>query len=107
MSQEVAEQGTSARIEPILTQLIDSLMEHPRSPWRSGPITLTPALAAVLLSSSTHNRNIRQKQINEFVRAIKEHRWRLNGEPLILDQTGALRDGHHRCRAVVAADMPI
>jgi len=108
MSENIAEEGTPTPNQPILTQLIDSLMEHTsRSPWRSGPITLTPERAAILLSSSTHNRNIRQKQINQFVRAIKEHRWCLNGEPLILDRAGALRDGHHRCRAVVAADMPI
>ena len=94
-------------MDPRVVQLIESLAEHPRSPWRSGPITLTPELAAALLSSSSHNRNIRQKQVNLFVRAIKENRWSLNGETLILDRTGALRDGHHRCHAVVVAGLPI
>jgi hypothetical protein len=106
MESELPLEGNT-KIDPKVVQLIQSLSEHSRSPWRSGPITLTPEVAAALLSSSTHNRNIRQKQVNQFVRAIKENRWSLNGETLILDRTGTLRDGHHRCQAVVVAGLPI
>jgi hypothetical protein len=106
MSSEAILQENNA-LDPRVVQMIQSLAEHPRPPWRSGPITLTPDLAEALLSSSTHNRNIRQKQVNQFVRAIKENRWSLNGETLILDRTGTLRDGHHRCQAVVVAGLPI
>src|SRR6185369_3431611 len=38
---------------------------------------------------------------------IKGGRWTLNGEPIIVSDTGELNDGQHRCRAVIDANTPI
>lgn len=63
--------------------------------------TLTPALAALLLDRNTENRRINQRLVDTFAIDIGGGRWSLNGEPIVISDTGELNDGQHRCQAVV------
>jgi len=69
--------------------------------------TITPDRAFELLEHNTKNRNIRQSLIDRYAREMKAGRWRLNGETIIISDTGRILDGQHRLWAVIEADTPI
>ena len=70
-------------------------------------VTLTPVLAAILLSRNPHNRNISAISLSRMASDMAGGRWRFNGEPIIVAKTGELNDGQHRCKAVVDSGVPI
>lgn len=70
-------------------------------------VRLTPDLAAAFLRSSAGNRPIRAARIRAYADTIARGEWRLNGETIVFDQDGQLRNGHHRCHAVILANTPI
>lgn len=70
-------------------------------------VTLTPDLAALLLERNPANRKINENLVDRYSYEIFGRRWVFNGEPIIVADTGELNDGQHRCRAVVAAQLPI
>ena len=74
---------------------------------RSKTLDLTPQLAQQLLSSQNHNRNIKRDLIDRLARDIREGRWQLNAQPILVDSEGHLGDGQHRCRAVLQAEMTV
>jgi hypothetical protein len=84
--------------------------QHSRA-RRDGPFTvkteLTPALAKLLLDSNPENRKISPWLVRQMVRDIKNGRWALNGETLIVALSEELNDGQHRCQAVIDADKSI
>jgi len=68
--------------------------------------TITPEIAAKLVEASPLNRPPRQKQVAKIARSMAAGKFYFNGEPVILDDKGALIDGQHRCRACIAAGAP-
>lgn len=70
-------------------------------------VSLTPALASVLLDRNPANRKINETAVERYAYAIAGRRWTFNGEPVIVSDTGELNDGQHRCRAVIAAGKQI
>ena len=70
-------------------------------------VTLTPEMAADLLSRNTFNRPLSEFTLSRYVAAIKRGEWELNGESIIVFNDGTLGDGQHRCHAVIKAKMPI
>lgn len=70
-------------------------------------ITLTPAMAAALLTANPDNRRINQKAVEVFAADIVAGRWAFNGEAIVVADTGELNDGQHRCAAVVLAGQGI
>jgi hypothetical protein len=70
-------------------------------------VTLTPEMAADLLSRNTYNRPLSEFTLSRYVAAIKRGEWELNGESIIVFKNGSLGDGQHRCHAVIKAKMPI
>jgi hypothetical protein len=70
-------------------------------------ITLTPALAQMLLEKNPNNRRLSEQRAIHLANAIRRGEWQLNGESVIVSEDGSLLDGQHRCRAVVIAEMAI
>lgn len=70
-------------------------------------VSLTPALARVLLNRNAGNRKINEVAASSYARDMKNSAWVFNGEPIIISKDGMLNDGQHRCEAVVRADVEI
>lgn len=70
--------------------------------------TLTPELAAKLLASPhPKQRRPARQTVSEYARRIREGRWRLVPDPIMVDADGLLFNGSHRCAAVIAANRAI
>jgi len=63
-------------------------------------ITMTPAIAAVVLSRNEANRPISRLNLDRIMNDIENGRWEFNGESVVLSEDGFLNDGQHRCLAV-------
>jgi hypothetical protein len=74
---------------------------------RSKALELTPHLAQLLLDSQSHNRHIKRDLVDRLARDIREGRWQLNAQPILLDSEGHLGDGQHRCQAVIQAQIAV
>lgn len=72
-----------------------------KSNVKSNIVTVTPELAARWLEGNTHNRPLRQANVESMMAAMQAGRWRLNGESIIFDTNGTLVDGQHRLWACV------
>jgi hypothetical protein len=72
-----------------------------------GVETVTPAMAAEWLATMPSNRTLNEKSLRKLTSEIDGGLWRLNGEAIIIDAAGALRDGQHRCEAVVRTGKTI
>lgn len=70
-------------------------------------VTLTPALAKIILTNNPGNRNIRPVKVRHFARDMAAGRWPLNGETIIIADTGELNDGQHRLLAIIDANTTV
>lgn len=59
-------------------------------------VNVTPAIATEWLKENVQNRGLNPRTVQRYATAMKRGRWRLNGEPVIFDRTGRLRNGQHR-----------
>lgn len=69
--------------------------------------TITPERAAMVLNTSNGNRTIRREKVDAYARDMLSGKWMVNGETIIIDEFGALLDGHHRLAACVRANSPM
>lgn len=70
--------------------------------------SLTPELAAELLAKRhPRQRRTARSTVSEYARRIREGRWRLVPDPIMVDTEGRLFNGGHRCEAVIAANRAI
>lgn len=67
-------------------------------------IELTPGRAKVYLSNNKNNRNVSLDQVNFNAGQMKRGEWLENGEAIIIDRNGEIKDGQHRLLAVVKAN---
>lgn len=68
---------------------------------------LTPELAATLLASPhARQRRISRIDVARYARAIREGRWVLSPDPILVDKQ-QMFNGGHRCAAVIAANRAI
>ena len=71
-------------------------------------VMLTPEIASALLGKVLpRQRKVRKSNVATMIADIKAGRWKFNGEPIILDASGHMIDGQHRCHACVGSGMPI
>jgi hypothetical protein len=70
-------------------------------------VTLTPALARLLLARNTENRPISETNLDRIKRDIVAGHFAFNGEAIIVSASGELNDGQHRVRAVAETGRPI
>src|SRR5215207_420765 len=69
-------------------------------------MVVTPDKAMEWLNGNTHNRPIRQRDIQMWTKAMMEGKWLLNGESIIFSNDGKLLDGQHRLWACVESKVP-
>lgn len=69
-------------------------------------VTVTPDMARALLDSMTDNRVPHRRQVEQIARALSAGDFEFNGEPVIVDDSGRMIDGQHRCLACIAAGIP-
>lgn len=70
-------------------------------------MTVTPALAEKWLSWNIANRPLTQNWVENLAQRMRDDEWTLNGQPIIFDTNGDLRNGQHRLSAVILAGMDI
>ena len=63
-------------------------------------VTMTQQLAKDYLSRNTQNRKVREKRVNFYKNQMTSGKWKENGEPIIIDNNGVIKDGQHRLMAV-------
>jgi hypothetical protein len=66
---------------------------------------VTPGLAAFILDRNDDNRSLKTSKVKQYVSDMNAGRWTLNGEPIIVSQTGELNDGQHRLSALIDAGL--
>ncbi len=69
--------------------------------------TITPEIAAEILLGNTHNRDYSKSLCSKYLREMCDGRWELNGEPIIIADTGRLMDGQHRLNALEQYGKPL
>jgi hypothetical protein len=66
--------------------------------------TITPAIAADMLTHNTRNRIASQQHVAKIARAMKEQGFHFTGDPIRFAEDGTLLDGQHRLKACILAD---
>jgi hypothetical protein len=69
--------------------------------------TITPEMAAELLTRNNTNRPIKKRSVAFLVKELNEGRWKVNGETVGISPEGDLVNGQHRLSACVEADKDI
>lgn len=62
---------------------------------------ITPELAAYLLSRNPNNRGFKWARIRLYAGMMSRHEWELNGQTIIISDTGELNDGQNRLQGVI------
>mgnify|MGYP003650956171 CR=1 FL=1 len=68
---------------------------------RATVVTMTPEIAKDLLSKNIGNRKVRSTTLSFYKKQMLSGQWKENGEPIIIDTDGVIKDGQHRLMAVV------
>ena len=69
---------------------------------------ITPAKAASYLKTNLNNyRKISRATVRHYAEDMKSGRWEMNGEAIVFDENGMLKNGQHRLAAVVLANVPV
>ena len=72
---------------------------------------VTPELATQLLSKNSNNRKVKKNTLTFYINQMKSGNWKENGEGIIIDTHGVIKDGQHRLMAIVESKqsylMPI
>lgn len=69
---------------------------------------ITPEMALAYKDSSAGNRKEKGDTVEgKYAPDMKDGRWALNGETIVFDVNGNLRDGHNRMRAIMRSQTPI
>lgn len=69
--------------------------------------TITPETAKEFLRHSNRNRRINPRYVDMLVRDIRNGKFELTNQGVGFDKNDVFRDGHHRCLAVIKANMPV
>lgn len=90
------------------------MMNIPSTPSASqtvGPnarwMTITPTQAKEWIERNDRNRSVRRKHVEKIARAIREGKFKLNGETIKIAPDGRILDGQHRLHACVSAGINI
>ena len=63
-------------------------------------VTMTQQLAKDYLSRNIQNRKVKKSTLNFYKNQMASGKWKENGEPIIIDTNGVIKDGQHRLMAV-------
>ena len=68
---------------------------------------ITPSKAKEWLAVNTGNRPVRGHHVDRLAEDMSKNRWNTDGAPFRFDTNGSLRDGQHRCHAIVKSGVTI
>ena len=63
-------------------------------------VTMTQQLAKDYLSRNTQNRKVKERTLRFYKNQMTSGKWKENGEAIIIDTNGVIKDGQHRLMAV-------
>ena len=63
-------------------------------------VTITQELAKDYLKRNNQNRKVKKTTLNFYKNQMRDGNWKENGEPIIIDVNGVIKDGQHRLMAV-------
>jgi len=66
-----------------------------------------PDEAAKILEGCTKNRDVSQRIVDRYSKAMDEGKWALNGESVVIGKDGRLVDGQHRLWAVIQSGRTV
>lgn len=69
--------------------------------------TVTSELAKLYLAKSRGNRNLSLKKVNQYASDMGNGHWQVTHQGIAFDESGVLKDGHHRLHAVIKAGVPV
>ena len=74
-----------------------------------GMETITPKTAMQYLKFNNDNprKTVNRRQVESYARDMKAGQWFANGEPIVFDANGNLKNGQHRLMAIVLAGVPV
>lgn len=70
-------------------------------------VRMTPDMARDILKNNTNNRNVKRDRVYLYASEMEKGRWQLNGESIVIDENGNLKDGQHRLMAVVKSQCTV
>lgn len=83
----------------------------PPAPHPSGLTTeivkVTPVMAEKWLGKNVKNRNVSQREVTRYARAMERGEWLITGEAVKFAATGELLDGQHRLAAIVRSGRTV
>ena len=85
-------------------------MENPKTYAPTGTVeTITPAMAEEYLRHNERNprKSANRKQVESYARDMAAGKWFINGEPIVFDANGDLKNGQHRLMAIIKANVPV
>lgn len=69
--------------------------------------TIYPKVAEQYLTKNIINRPVNNSHVKRLSEAMERDEWVLNGEPIIFDRHGNLKDGQHRLHAIIKFNKPV
>lgn len=69
--------------------------------------TVTPEIAAQMLSANTINRSLRHAHVAILAKQIMEGKWRTTSQGIAIAEDGTLLDGQHRLSAIIQANTAV
>lgn len=73
--------------------------------------TITPELAREYLKSNLNNprgkKTLKRSTANRYANDMKSGKWETNGETIVFDEDGILKNGQHRLAAIILAGVPV
>lgn len=69
-------------------------------------VEINPREAEALRNTFQDNRRTYNDNIRKYAKQMKDGKWRLNGEPIIVDDQGCCVNGYHRLSACIEAGVP-
>lgn len=73
----------------------------------STKVMMTPKWASEILAKNTKNRPLRPARVERYASDMRDGRWKLNGESVILSDKDNLMNGQHRLHAVVSSGVTV
>lgn len=70
-------------------------------------MTVTPEQAQQWLDTMDVQRRLRRNKIVTIKRLVEEGRWRLQPHGIVIDPSGKMIDGQHRCSVIVELQKPL
>lgn len=89
-----------------LKDMLDAAASSPDHIWHE-VMLVTPEIAAYLLGRNPQNRSIKPTRVRLYAGMMQRGEWKLNGQPIIIADTGELNDGQNRLQAVIESGIAV